>query len=135
MKHLLLAFFLTAAVPVHAGPEHRDSGKHLSVEELTKNAAALEEAVKQAPADIELHIRLGFTYTRLEKADDAQKAFENAVRLDPKRAVAHYMLGLIYEKKGLREKAIAAWEACLKNATEPHGRETAIKHLHHLRTN
>ena len=131
MKYLLLAVLLAAP----AAPGRWDSAKHLSVEELTKNAAALEEAVKQAPADIELYIRLGFTYTKLEKADDAQKAFENAVRLDPKRAVAHYMLGLIYEKKGLKEKAIAAWKACLENATEPHGRETAIKHLHHLRTN
>ena len=139
MRYLLFTFFLAAAVPLTAGaqsPEGRwDSGKPLSVEDLNKNAAALNTALTQDPANIELYIRLGFTYTKLDKADDAQKAFENAVRLDPRRAIAHYMLGLIYEKKGLKEKAIAAWKACLENTTEPRNRETALKHLHHLTTN
>lgn len=137
MKYLLLAFFLAAAATAaRAQPaEGRwDSGKRPGVEELKKNAEALEMAVKQNPSDIELYIRLGFAYARLENADEAQKAFENAVRLDPKRAIAHYMLGLIYEKKGLEEKAITAWKACLENAAEPRLRETARKHLHHLRS-
>ncbi|MEI8345785.1 MAG: tetratricopeptide repeat protein, partial [Candidatus Omnitrophota bacterium] len=84
-----MAFFLTAAAPQAAqAQEHEgrwNSGKQLSAEELTKNVAELELAVKQNPADIELYIRLGFTYSKLGKADDAQKAFESAVRLNPKR--------------------------------------------------
>ena len=139
MRYLLLSFFLAAAMPPAARAQLEEgrwnSGIHHSVDEHIKNAATLEEAIKQDPANIELYIRLGFTYSKLEKADDAQRAFENAVRLDPKRAIAHYMLGLIYEKKGLKEKALTAWQACLDNATEPHLRDTAIKHLHHLRTN
>ncbi len=139
MRYLLLSFVLAAAMPPTAqaqlGGGHWDSGTHHSVDEHKKNAAELEETIKKDPSNIELYIRLGFTYSKLEKADDAQRAFENAVRLDPKRAIAHYMLGLIYEKKGLKEKAISAWQACLDNATEPHLRDTAIKHLHHLRTN
>ncbi|OGR42811.1 MAG: hypothetical protein A2X28_10685 [Elusimicrobia bacterium GWA2_56_46] len=132
-------FLLAAAVPqtaqAQSGGERRQAWKSRSAEELNRDIAALEEAVKRNPADIELYIRLGFAYAKLEKADDAQRAFENAVRLDPKKAIAHYMLGLIYEKKGLREKALAAWQACLENAAEPHLRETALKHLHHLRAN
>ena len=137
MKNLLLAVFLAAAPAATAlSAEGRwDAGKCPSVEELNKTASELELAVKQDPVNVELFIRLGFTYAKLEKADDAQKAFENAVRLNPKKAVAHYMLGLIYEKKGLRDKAIAAWKACLENATEPQTRETALKHLHHLKAN
>jgi len=81
---------------------------------------------------VELYIRLGFTYARLKEADEALQAFENVVRLDHKKTIAYYMLGLIYEKQGLKDKAIAAWKACLDNASEPRMRETARKHLHHL---
>jgi tetratricopeptide (TPR) repeat protein len=81
---------------------------------------------------LELHVKLGFTYTRLGRADAAQRAFENAVRLDPRRAIAHYMLGLIYEKKGLKDKAIAAWKACLETAAEQKLKDTAVKHLNNL---
>lgn len=135
MKYLLAALFLAAAPSARAqsAGDQCVSGKCPGAGEPGKTAAELELAVRQRPADAELHIRLGFAYARLEKADEAQKAFENAVRLDPKKAIAHYMLGLIYEKKGLREKAVAAWTACLENAADPHMRETALKHLHHLR--
>jgi cytochrome c-type biogenesis protein CcmH/NrfG len=136
MKYFLFAFFVAAAptvAPAQSDEGRWNSGKRPSIEELDKNAAALEEAVKRDSANVELYIRLGFTYAKLEKADEAQKAFETVVRLNPKRAIAHYMLGLIYEKKSLTEKAIAAWQACLENASEPHIRETALKHLHHLK--
>ena len=131
MRYILLAAFLAAAAPTPAQAGPGDI-RTQSVEELKKTAADLEEAVKQQPENAELYIKLGFTYTRLERADDAMKAFENAARLAPARAITHYMLGLIYEKKGLKDKAIAAWTACLQNAVEPHLRETARKHLHCL---
>ncbi|OGS12577.1 MAG: hypothetical protein A2234_06320 [Elusimicrobia bacterium RIFOXYA2_FULL_58_8] len=101
-------------------------------EQLRTEAAAIEQQVKANPADTELYMKLGFAYSRLEQADDAQRAFEGAVNLEPKKAAAHYMLGLIYEKKGLRDKAIAAWKACLDNTQDPRMRDTATRHLHHL---
>lgn len=99
---------------------------------LQVEAAALEKQAQASPNDPELYTRLGFTYARLDQADDAQRAFESAVRLDPKKAPAWYMLGLIYEKKGLKEKAIAAWRACLENTQDPRARDTAQRHIHHL---
>jgi len=135
MKYLLLAFLITFAVmPVARG--RAADWKSLppkSAAELVKDAAELEAAVQREPDNIELYIRLGFTYAKLEKADDAQRAFENAVRLNPKRPIAQYMLGLIYEKKGETQKAITAWQACLENAVEERLRETARKHLHYLK--
>jgi len=134
MRYILLAAFIAAAAPGMAQTGPRDI-RVQSIEELTKTAAELEEAIKQQPANAELYIKLGFTYTRLERADDAQRAFENAARLAPGKAITHYMLGLIYEKKGLKDKAISAWTACLQTAVEPQMRETARKHLHHLSAN
>ena len=128
---LLLAPALLAAAPPSA-QQHKETPEMR--EQLKKDAASLEAQITAAPppGDPELYVKLGFTYARLEQADEAQKAFENAVRLAPQKAVAHYMLGLIYEKKGLKEKALAAWKACLENTADPRMRDTAAKHIHHL---
>jgi tetratricopeptide (TPR) repeat protein len=136
MRNLSIAFLFACAapaaaqVPQHTGPEKNITAQTLA--ELTQTAADLERQLLQLPENTDLHLKLGFTYTRLGRADDAQRAFENAVRLDPKRAIAHYMLGLIYEKKGLRDRAVAAWRACLENTGDPNMRNTAVKHLNNL---
>ncbi|MDO8804144.1 MAG: tetratricopeptide repeat protein [Elusimicrobiota bacterium] len=135
MKHLLLSFLMAGAVPAMAQTAPAGADKDIRLQtpaELVITAAALERALLTQPDNLELYIKLGFAYTRLGRADDAQRAFENAVRIDPKRAIAHYMLGLIYEKKGLKDKAIVAWTACLQTAVDPHIRETALKHLNAL---
>lgn len=100
--------------------------------EAVRAKQAIEEALKKDPLNSELWLHLGFACKKLQDVDGSQKAFEKTVELNPKSASAHYMLGLIYEKKKLKEKAIAAWKACLKHATEPQMKEIAEKHLHHL---
>ena len=155
MKYLFLSLLLITATAIMAEPpekdtnpppptadsRHHEPGEHdwraetpEKIAQLNKEAKTLEAAITADPKDAGLNIKLGFTYTRLQKADDAQRAFENAVRLDPKRAIAHYMLGLIYEKKGLKDKAIESWKACLANSDsdDAHMRYTASSHLHHL---
>jgi cytochrome c-type biogenesis protein CcmH/NrfG len=135
MRYLLISIFLAGAVPAMAQTAPAGADKDIRQQtpaELVKTAAVLEQALVMQPNNVDLHIKLGFTYTRLEKADDAQRSFETAVRLAPQRAIAHYMLGLIYEKKGLTDKAVAAWKACLATATEQHLRNTALKHLNTL---
>jgi cytochrome c-type biogenesis protein CcmH/NrfG len=102
---------------------------------LEKEAAALEAEARANPENAELSVKLGFIYSRLRKIDDAQRAFENAVRLDPKKAIAYYMLGLIYEKKGFKDRAVGAWMDCLEHSGDPRMRDTAARHLHHLRAN
>lgn len=136
MRYLLfsLLFACTAQAGAQTAPAGADKDIRLQTPaELARTATELEQALILQPANVELHIKLGFTYTRLGKADEAQRSFETAARLDPKKAIAHYMLGLIYEKKGLKAKAIASWQACLDTAAEPQMRETAIKHLNTLR--
>lgn len=135
MKYLLISFLILCpgAALAQTPPPGADKDIRLQTPaELTATAAGLERDLVLQPNNVDLHVKVGFTYTRLGRADDAQRAFENAVRLDPRKAIAHYMLGLVYEKKGLREKAIAAWKACLETSTEQRLKDTAIKHLNNL---
>lgn len=131
MKKALLAvlFFM----PAFAGAEPQRPGETPeTIVRLKKEASDLEKQAAASPTNIAIFIKLGFTYARLKQADDAQRAFETAVSLDPKIAEAHYMLGLIYEKKGMRDRALSAWRACLANARETSMRDTAKRHIHNL---
>lgn len=135
MRYLLFSLLFAGAAQAAAQPAPAGADKDIRLQtpaELARTATQLEQALIMQPENVELHLKLGFTYTRLEKVDDAQRCFETAARLDPKRAIAHYMLGLIYEKKGLKARAVSAWQACLETAAEQHMRDTAIKHLNTL---
>ena len=135
MKYLLISLLL--AGPATAMAQIPPAGVEKDIRqqtpgELTITAAWLEQTILTQPENVELRIKLGFAYTRLHRADDAQRSFETAVRLDPRRAIAHYMLGVIYEKKGLKAQAIASWQTCLEISVDERIRQTAIKHLNTL---
>lgn len=131
MKTALLSFLLF--LPAFAATEQpRPPETSEAIARLKKEAAELERRAAAEPKNAEIFLRLGFTYARLKQADDAQRAFETVASLDPKSAKAHYMLGLIYEKKGMNDRALAAWRACLENAADPAMRATATRHIHNL---
>jgi cytochrome c-type biogenesis protein CcmH/NrfG len=99
--------------------------------EAERARAAIEESLRKDPANSELWTHLGYAWRELGSIDESQRAFEKAVSLNPKNLKAGFMLGLIYEKKKLKEKAIAAWTACLASP-EPKVRDIAKSHLHRL---
>jgi cytochrome c-type biogenesis protein CcmH/NrfG len=104
-----------------------------SAEELLKVKSVIEKAIEADPDNSELWVHLGLVHRKLDRVEDARNALERASNLNPKNANAYFMLGLIYEKKKDTAKALAAWEACLKNAKEDRMREIAGKHIKHLK--
>ncbi len=132
MRSYLLAALLFVPVRAAAEPPPPPPETPETIAQLNKDADSLQQQIKASPKDAELRVKLGFTYMRLRRHDDAQRCFEEAVQLDPKKAVAHYMLGMIYEKKGMKDKALAAWKACLENTQDPSMKDTASRHIHHL---
>ncbi|HNT96790.1 MAG TPA: tetratricopeptide repeat protein [Elusimicrobiales bacterium] len=131
MKNAILPLLLL--LPAFAAAEQRRPPETpAAIERLKKEAAELERQAAADPKNADIFVRLGFTYARLKQAAEAQRAFEAAVALNPKKAEAHYMLGLIYEKKGMKDRALSAWRACLEHASDPAMRDTANRHIHNL---
>ena len=60
---------------------------------LREALSAFLESVKLAPS-AEVYLNLGDVYLKLEKNSDAEKAFQQSVRLKPEVAEAHYGFGL-----------------------------------------
>ncbi len=61
---------------------------------------------------------VGVTSWNAGKAEDARKAFEEALKLDPKHANSHYQLAMCYINMGKMPEAIASFEAYLANAPD-----------------
>jgi tetratricopeptide (TPR) repeat protein len=65
-----------------------------------KNAALIQP-------DPVIYYQLGVAYSYINKKTEAINATQNAVKLDPEYALAHYNLSLLYDSIGDKEKASA----------------------------
>jgi tetratricopeptide (TPR) repeat protein len=61
---------------------------------------------------------VGVTAWNAGKAEDAKKAFEDALKLDPKHANAHYQLAMCLINLGKLPEAVTEFEAYLQNAPD-----------------
>ena len=120
MRAWILAAAAAFAVPASAQSPQED---------LQVARSVLEKALKEHPRNAELHTLLGFVFRRMDRLDDAERSFAQAVAFNARKAEAHFMLRMIREKKGLVKEAKESWKACLESATEPGMRETARRHL------
>ncbi len=64
-----------------------------------------ERAVKDNPQDAQAHLNLGSSYYATHELDAAFKEFQQAAALAPSLDHAHYYLGVLYAKRGDKDKA------------------------------
>lgn len=83
----------------------------------------LKQAVELAPDYAEAHYRLGLAYNATKQREEADKAFEGAVKTfekvtkrEPKNSDAYYLLGLSYEQLGKYDEAVKALKEAVKNS-------------------
>ena len=62
--------------------------------------------IELAPDWIEAHINLGVALYQVGRIDEAQAAFQAAVRLDPENGISRYNLGCVLEERGKIGEAI-----------------------------
>lgn len=65
----------------------------------------LQEAACQMPASPFVLCALGAAYHRVGKLDEAKRAFESALTIDPSASIAHYRLAMVYQDQGKRDEA------------------------------
>lgn len=73
----------------------------------------LTEAVKKNPEYVLAHTSLGVAFHRLGEDDRALECYENALRIDPIHAEAHYFrANILYDRRNVRE-AIAGYTVAI----------------------
>jgi choline-sulfatase len=102
------------AIQPNFAPAYRDRGL-LSVREQTyvSGAEDLSRAAEMGLHDVLTYNSLGICYSRMNRLDDAVKAYQQAIAADPAYAQAHLNLGFVYERSNqpdLKKEEYA--EAC-----------------------
>ena len=82
-------------------------------------------AVELSPDYAEAHYRLGLAHNALKQTEEAEKAFNDAVKAyekivkqEPKNSDAYYFLGLCLERLGKYDEAVKALKEAVKNSPE-----------------
>lgn len=57
------------------------------------------------------YANMGWAYLNLEKPREAEEAYRTAVQLQPRFPQAYYFLGVVLEKQGRKEEALAAFRS------------------------
>lgn len=85
----------------------------------------LKQAVELSPDFPEANYRLGLAYNATKQHDEAEKAFEGAVKAyekltkrEPKNSDAYYFIGLSYEQLGKYDEAVKALKESVKTSPE-----------------
>lgn len=83
--------------------QYRAAGEYENAIRCMKTALASEERPQ-------LWVNLGGMYGELRKLDEAEKCFENALKLDPEYSAAYIDLAFVYHLRGDWKKGFAAYE-------------------------
>jgi tetratricopeptide (TPR) repeat protein len=104
---------------------------HLSRNDTGKAETAFRQAHELAPAQIPPLLELGNLYLRLNnRAPDALSAFQKAVSIDGKNALAQYGRGVSAASVGQREEAFAALQLAAELAPQDPAPHRAMGRLH-----
>ncbi|HEY0173260.1 MAG TPA: tetratricopeptide repeat protein [Pyrinomonadaceae bacterium] len=97
-----------------------DAYRHDRDEEAVEH---FRRAAELSPDFAEAYYRLGLAYNALKRAEDADKAFADAVKAyekitkqEPKNSDAFYFLGLSHEQLGKYDEAVKALKEAVKHA-------------------
>ncbi len=85
----------------------------LNAEEYQKAIEHLKQAYKDNPQSVHIFNRLGVALRKQGKVEDAEKAYQHALKLTPKDEYLHFNLGRLYLENKMWEKAIKSAENAL----------------------
>jgi DNA-binding response OmpR family regulator len=92
----------------------------------------LRKGIAIDPLAYRLRYHLALIYGKRGQFYDGITELERAVELNPGHFPALKNLAVLYEKAGLKNKAVAMWERCVHGATDQETRESIKAHLARL---
>ena len=90
----------------YKGPEHyfKDGMKDFRKGEYTEAIEDFQRVVQMEPNYVEAYYYMGQSYEKLGKRETAEKAYENAIAIDPRYVPAREAFGLLeYDQKEYRK--------------------------------
>jgi len=104
-------------------PTHHDILRNLvrldqKEDRFAESVARVAGAVEAEPDDAKLRTLSGLVALMDNRPDDAEKAFQKAIELDPTDAAGYEQLARLYAKTGRLNEAVATYETAIKARPE-----------------
>ncbi|MBD3296609.1 MAG: tetratricopeptide repeat protein, partial [Candidatus Omnitrophica bacterium] len=94
--------------------------------------AFLEQCVKTHPDNNRARVELAEAYLDIGHTDLAERLADEAVKMDPKESYAHYLLGRIYQGKGMLNEALGSYENAIETGLGTNDVYVAAEELYQL---
>jgi outer membrane protein OmpA-like peptidoglycan-associated protein len=91
---------------------------------LLKRHKLLEQALASCPESAKYNYKLGYSYERLRRYDEALKHYQKAAKLDPKKVDAHVGVADALVTRGELKQAVESYERALELSPD----DARIKH-------
>ncbi|ESQ87275.1 hypothetical protein ABAC460_19830 [Asticcacaulis sp. AC460] len=104
---------LVAAAPDHVAARIRLGTLHRKNGRLPESLDMIEGALQLAPGHADGHFARAMTLVALERKDEAEAAYRQAIRLQPNLQMAINNLGILLEGRGQPREAMAVYEAAV----------------------
>jgi ribonuclease-3 len=111
----------------HFGTLHQEAEDHIQAVKRYEKSLQLSPAVEAAP----VHFRLGVSYAKMGRYDDALEAFGNAEKMYRDQYYFHFYTGLCYFEKGEYPKAVEKFSQAAEMKPQ---QEDAVRILMYLGT-
>jgi tetratricopeptide (TPR) repeat protein len=104
-------------------PTHHDILRNLvrldqKEDRLAESVARVDAAVKAEPENAKLRTLSGLVALIGDRGDDAEKAFQKAIELDPTDSAGYEQLARLYAKTGRLNEAVTTYEAAIEARPE-----------------
>lgn len=75
----------------------------------------IKNKIKSDPSNPELHLALAMSYKEMGMLEEAEREFNETIKIKPDMGTAHYGLGNVYHEMSEEDAAIAEYEKAAKN--------------------
>lgn len=103
---------------------------------VERNGGELDAAVvdllavaKAFPRSRDAHRELGFSYYQQHRYAEARAEYETVQTIDPDDLAAHYLLGIVYRRLGMKDKAAVEAAAFADQKDDPSANRFALDYL------
>lgn len=84
----------------------------------SKAIQEIDKAIQNTPNNPDMQAMKGVFFHRMNELEEAEKSYNNALKLYPEHSFSHFNLGIIKMKQDLPTEAILEWQAVLKHSPE-----------------
>lgn len=115
--------------PAAASAALQEGQAALRRDDLNKALKDFQKATQADPSNIDAFNHLGLLYRKLNQFTDAERALQQALSLEPARAVAWFQLAQVYGLQNDQRRAIGALSNTYRYAQNPMRAEEILRYI------